>query len=180
MFHRILTTVDLTETSPQVVEEAIAIAAPLGAELMLLHVISPEDELYLPYSLYPAMDGYTHFSESAFKQYEQRIKAHKDKCRAKLEAFQIQACQQGVDTEIRLVTGETGHAICDVVKEWQGDLILLGNRGLRGLKEMMLGSVSSFVMHHSPCSVLVLRGFQPKQSDSSKTAADSKVLNPLR
>jgi len=37
------------------------------------------------------------------------------------------------------------------------DLIVVGNRGLSGLKKMILGSVSSYVINHANCSVLVAR-----------------------
>ncbi|MEM9137082.1 MAG: universal stress protein, partial [Cyanobacteria bacterium P01_F01_bin.42] len=132
------------------------------------------DALYLPYSVYPLIDGYTEFSDTALGHHEQRVKAHEDKCRAVLENYRTQAQAQGVEAEIKLMTGEPGHAICDMVKEWRGDLILLGNRGLRGLKELVLGSVSSFVMHHAHCSVLILRDVQLQPSDQEKAPSEER------
>ncbi|MGQ9872468.1 universal stress protein [Leptodesmis sp.] len=37
------------------------------------------------------------------------------------------------------------------------DLILIGNRGHTGLKELFLGSASNYVLHHAPCSVLTVK-----------------------
>ncbi|WP_442949349.1 universal stress protein [Nostoc sp.] len=41
---------------------------------------------------------------------------------------------------------------------WGADLIVLGRRGLKGFAELLAGSVSNHVVHHSPCSVLVVQG----------------------
>ena len=157
MFNKVLAAIDLSETSPQLVAEAIQLAIRNQAKLMLLHVISTEEELYLPYSLYPLMDGYSAFSETALGQHEARVNTHKKNCQKQLDAFQSQAISQGVDAETAIETGEAGHAICSALETWQGDLILLGHRGLTGIKEIVLGSVSNFVMHHASCSVLILR-----------------------
>jgi nucleotide-binding universal stress UspA family protein len=45
-----------------------------------------------------------------------------------------------------------------VARTWNADLIVIGRRGLRGLAEMFLGSVSNHVIHHAHCSVLVVQG----------------------
>ncbi len=38
------------------------------------------------------------------------------------------------------------------------DLVVVGSRGRSGVLEFMIGSTSNGVMHHSPCSVLIVRG----------------------
>ena len=43
-----------------------------------------------------------------------------------------------------------------MANSWQADMIIVGNRGRSGLSEFFLGSVSNYVMHHAPCSVLVV------------------------
>ncbi|NEO65320.1 MAG: universal stress protein, partial [Moorea sp. SIO4G2] len=49
-------------------------------------------------------------------------------------------------------------------------LIVLGRRGLGGLKEMVLGSVSNYVVHHAPCSVLVVQGVATPSLELTTTA----------
>ena len=58
---------------------------------------------------------------------------------------------------------EAGHesevdAILRVAEREKADLIVIGSRGLRGIKELLLGSVSSGVLHHAVCPVLIVRG----------------------
>lgn len=51
--------------------------------------------------------------------------------------------------------------ICDVARSWKADLIVLGRRGYSGVKELFLGSVSNYVLHHTPCSILTVQGAVP-------------------
>ena len=43
------------------------------------------------------------------------------------------------------------------IDHWYGaDLIAIGSHGRRGLNELVLGSVSNYVLHHVSCSVLLI------------------------
>jgi nucleotide-binding universal stress UspA family protein len=49
-------------------------------------------------------------------------------------------------------------AILRVAEREKADLIVVGSRGLRGVSEALLGSVSSGVLHHASCPVLIVHG----------------------
>lgn len=51
----------------------------------------------------------------------------------------------------------TVEQITDYADREKIDLIVIGTRGLGGFKRLLLGSVSSGVVSHAPCSVLVVR-----------------------
>ena len=37
------------------------------------------------------------------------------------------------------------------------DLIVMGSRGLGAIKQLVLGSISSYVLYHAPCPVMVVK-----------------------
>ena len=56
---------------------------------------------------------------------------------------------------LRLVEDDAGEAI---VSEAAGaDLVVIGSRGRGNIKSALLGSVSSHVVHHAPCPVVVVK-----------------------
>jgi nucleotide-binding universal stress UspA family protein len=60
----------------------------------------------------------------------------------------------GVKTTI--VEGEPADKICEVAQSEDLDLIVVGNRGMKGARRM-LGSVPTQVLHHSPVDVLIAK-----------------------
>jgi len=52
---------------------------------------------------------------------------------------------------------EPGSAIVSEAKAWNADLIIVGSHGHGIFGRVLLGSVSDYVIHHAPCSVMVVR-----------------------
>lgn len=61
----------------------------------------------------------------------------------------------------RVLCGSPQSAIVEEAKNWGADLIVVGSHGYGFLERIFLGSVSNAVVHHAPCSVLVVR--KPKK-----------------
>lgn len=60
-----------------------------------------------------------------------------------------------VTTEI--IQGSPRQVIVDEAERWDADLIVMGSRGLGPWNRLLLGSVSSGVVHHAKCSVEIVR-----------------------
>jgi len=58
----------------------------------------------------------------------------------------------------KVVRGSPKQAIVEEAENWGADLIIMGSHGYGFWRRALLGSVSEAVMHHAPCSVLVVRG----------------------
>lgn len=69
-----------------------------------------------------------------------------------------QACEHGWDAQPRLVRAgrTTWAAIVKVADELDASLVVCGTRGLSGVRGLVLGSVSSAVLHHARRPVLIV------------------------
>jgi nucleotide-binding universal stress UspA family protein len=66
--------------------------------------------------------------------------------------------ERNIKTRTILIEGHPSHTIVNVAKDEGFDMIVLGNRGLGGLKKFFLGSVSNAVVQEAEhCSVLVVK-----------------------
>lgn len=153
MFSKILVALDHGETCASLFQQAMAMAQTTGAPLMLLSVLEPGSEGSLtmpPYYGYPLPLG---VDDSIWLDLYREAEA---KGQTMLRDFTDQATAAGVTAEFTQATGSPGRAICTLAKTWEADLIMVGSHGRKGIGELLLGSVSNYVMHHAPCSVLVV------------------------
>lgn len=63
----------------------------------------------------------------------------------------------GIDADYHEVHGHPTDAILDAAKNHDADLIVVGSRGEGATKRLIHGSVSTNVLHHAPCNVMVVR-----------------------
>ena len=63
------------------------------------------------------------------------------------------------DSQVETVAreGDPAEVLADVAAEEGAGLIVVGDRGLTGVRRFLLGSVSHKLSHHAPCSVLIVR-----------------------
>ncbi|MFM6396935.1 MAG: universal stress protein [Planktothrix sp.] len=157
MFKKILVPLDLSPQSQPVFEKALQLAVSNQGNLMLLHVLctdeesSPDFGILVGLSYYPtANQELLHTYQQQWKDFAQKsVEALKSRCQIAMDA--------GVQAEYTQTIGKPGKTICDLAKNWEADLILMGRRGHSALGELVLGSVSQYVVHHGPCSVLIVQ-----------------------
>jgi nucleotide-binding universal stress UspA family protein len=79
-----------------------------------------------------------------------------------LEATRKALNRPGLKIVENLAFGLEAEEILKATKRIRADLVVMGSRGLTGLRRFLLGSVSNKVTRHAPCSVVILRnGHQP-------------------
>jgi nucleotide-binding universal stress UspA family protein len=64
---------------------------------------------------------------------------------------------KGIDAAVVERKGDPATLIVDEAEHEHADLIVMGTRGLNTAKRWLMGSVSSRVVQHAPCNVLVVR-----------------------
>lgn len=74
-----------------------------------------------------------------------------------LEEAKAFLAERGVEAETVGAFGDAGHAIAEEAKRQGADLVVVGTRGRNVVERLLLGSVSTKVVHEAPCDVLVVR-----------------------
>ncbi len=157
MFHKILVAVDGSTIGEQAFEQAISLAKTMNAQLMLIHVQAPFESTY-PNPVFPFESTYPGASSQAFELQMEAWEAQHHRGTQLLQALSDHAITAGIDTQSIQPIGNPGHTICEYAQTWKADLIVIGRRGHTGLDELIVGSVSNYVVHHAPCSVLTVQG----------------------
>lgn len=62
-----------------------------------------------------------------------------------------------IDATYEVLTGKPATRLTEYAKYHNIDLIIIGNRGLSGIRKLVMGSVSSKVTNHAECAVFVVK-----------------------
>ena len=146
---RVLIPTDGSEGAARAAHAAIEIAKKFGAELTVLHVIAVPPTGVAKARLSPGYDAeLQEYFESARKKGDLIV----DEVIRLAEARDVKSTRL-----VREYAFSVVETILEEATKSNIDLIIMGTRGLTGFKELLIGSVSSGVMHHAPCSVLIVR-----------------------
>lgn len=77
-----------------------------------------------------------------------------DVAEAVLADLASRARTSGVAVDTHLQNGAAADVICEVATQVKADVIVVGNKGMTGLRRV-LGSVPNSVAHQAPCAVLI-------------------------
>lgn len=138
MLKTILVALDGSDLSQRVIQSLDELQIHSAAKIILTQVIPP-----------PESDGEMvvdrpHGSEELlYRHIEKQLQSYQAKLPCK--------------SELEIVVGDPAAEIIRLAHIHQANLIVLGNRGLTGLKRILEGSVSSQVVADAPCSVLVVK-----------------------
>jgi len=145
---RILLAVDGSIYSDAAVEEIFKRPWPAGSELKVITAAEM-----------PIMVGIEPWAASPeyFEQMQKgiRLAAQDVINRAMVRLNSIDDKTLKISTEI--IEGSPRQVIVDEAENWHADLIVMGSRGLGAWNRLLLGSVSTGVVHHAKCSVEIVR-----------------------
>lgn len=168
---KILVALDRTPQAQDVFNQALE-QARLGGSLLLLYCVRSDTHLqtgpFLGIGTLADVDTYGTMRREQQAQIQQEV----DHAVQWLRTYRDRAIAQGVAVEIDCQVNEPSIGICETAKRWGAHLIVIGRRGHVGLSEIVLGSVSNYVLHHATCSVLVVQGMLPTTGDESHTVRD--------
>ena len=141
MFTNILVPVDGSDNSYRALDAALLLSEKLGSNISVVHVM---EEVPI-----------THIESE--KLLSELLEAYKKENQDILSKCSEIAHQKGLTIKTLLLQGNPASVILDYSKKEKSDLLIMGSRGMGKFKELILGSVSSKIVHHSTCAVLLIR-----------------------
>ena len=141
-YRKMLVGYDGSKNARRALDRAVALAAETGASLRIVVAVSTIPPVYgtsAPY--YPA-----NYAEEVAKEGKNSM----DEAIARAKQSVQKASGAVMD-------GHPAQMILDSAEKEGSDLIVIGRRGISGVERFLLGSVSSSVVNHSKCDVLVVK-----------------------
>ncbi|NTW91843.1 MAG: universal stress protein [Methanoregulaceae archaeon] len=138
MFHTLLVAVDGSPITGRVLAAAADMARQYESELHCIYVIE------------------TGWSEGDITR-ELVIRELEEESGTLLKGFERELQRMGVRSTLHLKRGHPGEVILSVADEIDADLVVIGSVGKSQISRMLSGSVSTFVVTHSPVATLVIK-----------------------
>jgi len=137
MYKNIVLAYDGSTFSNKALQEALRLAKCSGGSLLILSIVDITDE------------------------FESEAPGLTDKMTEKLLKMAQKALGKAVTAKVKakaeVHVGDAYEMIVDIAKKKKADVIVMGSHGRTGLTRLLMGSVTSRVIGHAPCSVLVVK-----------------------
>jgi nucleotide-binding universal stress UspA family protein len=139
---RILVPIDFSEHARLVIDWAVHLAEEHGSAISLVHAYHLPVEFQQLEGAYLPQDFWTNV---------------KDEAQQSLATYQEEIAARGIEVETVVREGYPATVIEEEAKRLEADLIVIGTRGLSGIKHMLLGSIAERVVQKAPCPVLTVK-----------------------
>jgi nucleotide-binding universal stress UspA family protein len=148
---KVVLAIDGSEEASRAAEAAVELCEKTGSELHVVHVgedfyLTAVTDLDMVAQIRVAQE-YAE-SEANFEQIAREV--------LDAEVEKVEAAG-GTVAQAHLRVGRADAEIIDLAEEIEAGLVVLGSRGLGGVKRALMGSVSYSVVRHAHCPVLVVR-----------------------
>jgi nucleotide-binding universal stress UspA family protein len=138
----ILVPIDFSSHSRAALECAIGLAKTYGSTIHVLHAYHLPIQIATPDQIVTPQNFWRDVRDAAAR---------------KLEKSAELVRRAGVPVETHLTEAQPAAAIIDLADKLEADLIVMGTRGLSGLKHVLLGSVAERTVRLAPCPVLTVK-----------------------
>lgn len=141
-FQTVVVPIDFSEHATAALDLAIEVTRATQSKIHLLHAYEVPLGAIPPYGVAvpPAL-----------------IEQVRDAAARRLEKSAQRVEAAGVACETHVLHAAPADAIVEVASSTGADLIVMGTRGLTGLKHVLLGSVAERTVRTAPCPVLTIR-----------------------
>ncbi|HSR88225.1 MAG TPA: universal stress protein [Pontiella sp.] len=139
---KILAGIDLSDSTPKILEKLEELSKALSAEVWLLHAAAPEPD-FIGYD--PGPQSVRDSVAKTFHREHGQIQDMADQLR-----------KAGIVSKALLVQEDAVSAIIKEASKLDADMIVVGSHGWGAMHQLIMGSVSEGVIHKAECPVLVV------------------------
>ena len=136
MFETVVVGADGSATAAEAVRVAIGLVKLTGGRLHIVTAYKPQQ-----------------LRSAAGEEFSKSLSTG-DVAESVLADLASRARSNGVEVQTHQKDGDPADAICEVAAQVKADLIVVGNKGMTGVRRV-LGSVPNSVAHQAPCAVLI-------------------------
>ena len=148
MIKKILVAIDGSKSADRALDFALDLAEKYSAQIVLITVFEPLRVSVLVTEIGLSPNNLSCHLEALLDSRKKFL----------LEAVKkVRNFKSGLVVSEKLVEGRPSDKIVETAKDEECDIIVIGSRGLGGIKELFLGSVSDRVADHAPCPVLIVK-----------------------
>lgn len=83
--------------------------------------------------------------------------------------------EAGIETRVSVLRGPTVQEICAAADKFDPRFLVIGSHGWGAVKRALFGSVSTGVLHHATCPVLVVRGDEAVTTNGARAAEEARA-----
>ncbi len=141
-FETLLVPVDFSTHSDHALECAIGLAKTFGAKIHIIHAYHLPIQVATPDQIVIPQDFWTAVRDSAARKLEKAVQ---------------KVTAEGLQAEMHLAEMPPAQAVTQTAEKIGADLIIMGTRGLTGLKHVLLGSVAERTIRTAPCPVMTVK-----------------------
>ncbi len=146
---KVLIALDYGPTAQKVAETAYSLAKTMGAEVILLHVITNPE--------YYSSTG--HIIVMGFAGYTVPVQLHTtDELKKLTQDFLDKSKHHLGDKTIQTLVkeGDVAETIVKSAKELQANVIAIGSHSQKWMEEVLMGSVTEKVLHHTTIPLFII------------------------
>ena len=153
---KVLIALDYNPTAKRIAEDGYALAKAMHAEVILLHVVA--DPVYYSSTEYSPIMGFVGYMDVGQPQLTH------ESLKKTSQHFLDKSKHHLGDGSIKTLVNEGDFAemILKTAKDIHADIIVMGSHSRRWLDEVLMGSVTEKVLHHSTIPLFIIPTKQKK------------------
>ena len=148
---KVLIALDYNPTAQKVAEVGFSMAKSMNSEVILLHVIT--DPVFYSTAGYSPIMGFNGYMDMGPVQLDS-VDGLKNASLQYLDKSREHLGDKSIQTIVK--EGDFAEAILEAAKELKADVIVIGSHSQKWLENIVMGSVSEKVLHHTSIPLLIV------------------------